>query len=125
MGQIILAAMFIMAGLPKITTPIQELSASLPLAAEAFVCFIGISEVLGGLRLLFPVALRIVLILTPYAALGLATIMVLAMFYHISIGELTVVGVNLGLGALASFVAWERLKKAPIYPKAISKVRNY
>lgn len=127
-GQIMLAAMFIMAGLWKTTTPLQELSTSLPLATEvpeALVRFIGISELLGGLGLLLPGILRVKPILTPCAALGLVIIMILAMFYHISKGELAAVGINFALGALASFVAWGRFKKAPIYPKAISKVKNY
>lgn len=127
-AQLILAAMFIMVGLWKTTTPIQALSASLPLAAEvpvAMVRFIGISELLGGIGLLLPGILRIKPILTPYAALGLATIMILAIFHHMMKGEWSAIGINLALGALAAFVAWGRFKKAPIEPRSIRQVNHY
>src|SRR5690554_2349376 len=86
-SQVILAAMFIMAGLPKATTPLQELSVSMPLvmeAPEALVRFIGISEVLAGIGLILPGVLKIKPILIPWAAVGLVVVMVLAIIYHLA-----------------------------------------
>jgi putative oxidoreductase len=76
--------------------------------------FIGTSELLGALGLILPAAMRIKPVLTGFAALGLLTIMVLAALFHASRGEFGMLRVNSVLGALAAFVAWGRLKKAPI-----------
>ena len=107
-AQIILAAMFIFAGFPKATQPIDELAAWLPLVNEtpvALVRFIGITELLGGIGLLLPGILRIKPILTAYAAVGILLIMIMAIGYHISKGEFAALGTNIGLGLLAAFVA--------------------
>jgi putative oxidoreductase len=119
-AQVALALMFIMTGVMKLAQPIEELAKSLPWASQvpaAFVRFIGLSELLGGLGLILPAAFRIKPVLTPWAALGLATIMILASGFHLSRGESSVIGMNLILAAIALFIAWGRFKKAPIYPK--------
>lgn len=116
-GQLVLAAMFGMAGVMKLTTPIPELAQMLPWAAslpEAMVRFIGASELAGGLGLVLPAATRIKPGLTALAAAGLAIIMVLASAFHLMRGEADALPINLGLLALALFVAWGRSKKAPI-----------
>ncbi|MGB0428865.1 MAG: DoxX family protein [Bacteroidia bacterium] len=118
-AQGLLALAFIMAGLMKITSPIEDLAANgmsfVTEYSEGMVRFIGISEVLGALGLLLPSLLRIKPILTPIAAIGLATVMVLAAIYHITHNEPPVP--NVILFALAAFVAWGRLKAAPIQAK--------
>ncbi|MFY0654661.1 MAG: DoxX family protein [Cyclobacteriaceae bacterium] len=118
-AQGLLAAAFLMAGFMKITTPIDELAANgmsfVNVFSEGMVRFIGVSEVLGGIGLILPALLRIKPVLTPIAAIGLAVVMVLAAIYHISVGEPPVP--NIILLALASFVGWGRIKKAPIQPK--------
>lgn len=120
-AQVLLAAMFLMAGIMKATQPIEELSQSMTWVNDfsaGMVKFIGISELLGGIGLLLPALLRIKPIFTPLAALGLFIIMVLAFIYHISNAEYQALGINLILGAIAVFIAWGRYKKAPIQPKA-------
>lgn len=118
-AQVLLAAAFIMAGLSKTATPINELAENgMPFVnsfSEGMVRFIGISELLGGLGMILPALLRIKPILTPIAATGLAIVMVLAAIYHISVGEAPIP--NVILFGLAAFVAWGRFKKAPIQPK--------
>jgi putative oxidoreductase len=117
----LLAFAFIGAGLMKSTAPIEQLQANMPwMSGEMgkLVRFIGVSELLGGLGLILPTATRIKPILTPLAALGLATIMVLAAATHGSRGEFGAIGVNVVLGGLAAFVAWGRFKKAPVAPRA-------
>jgi len=49
--------------------------------------FIGVSELAGALGLILPAATRIRPGLTPLAALGLSTIMALAMLFHLVRGE--------------------------------------
>ena len=118
--QFLLAAMFLMAGFMKLSQPIDELSKSLPWAAqvpEGLVRFIGAAEVLGALGLILPALLRIKPILTPIAALGIATVMLFAIFFHGSRGENSAIGMNVVLIIIAALIAWGRFKKAPIAPK--------
>ena len=116
--QILLAFAFGMAGFMKSTQPVDALvqsgvqwASQVPLS---MVRFIGISEFLGAVGLVLPAATKIKPSLTPLAALGLLTIMVLAMAFHLSRGELQATPVNIVLGGLAAFVAWGRTKKVPI-----------
>ena len=68
----------------------------------------------GAIGLILPAATKIKPTLTPLAALGLLTIMILAMAFHLSRGEAQALPINMVLGGLAAFVAWGRTKKAPI-----------
>ncbi|HEX8278774.1 MAG TPA: DoxX family protein [Segetibacter sp.] len=118
--QVLLAAMFLMAGFMKLSQPIATLSQSLPWTAqmpELFVRFIGVAEVLGALGLILPSLLRIQPRLTPIAAIGLALVQLFAMIFHISRGETSVIGMNLILLLIAVIIAWGRSKKARIAPK--------
>ncbi len=116
--QLLLGAMFTMAGVMKATAPIPELVAKGVIWAkdipEPLVRFIGASEFLGAMGLLLPSLTRIKPILTPVAAIGLATIMALAVPFHLSRGEPAAIVFNLVLGGLAAFIAWGRFAKAPI-----------
>lgn len=119
-AQVILAAMFLMAGVMKSTQPIEQLGASMSWVNDfsaGMVRFIGISELLGGIGLLLPALLRIKPVRTPLAALGLFTVMVFALVYHITKGEYESLGMNVILGAIAFFIAWGRYKKVPIAEK--------
>ena len=120
--QLLLALAFGGAGLMKSSQPIDALvqngmvwAADVP---TAMVRFIGISELLGALGLILPAATRIRPGLTPLAACGILTIMILAMAFHLSRGEPQALPINLLLGGLAAFVAWGRTKKAPIPPRS-------
>lgn len=120
-AQIILAAVYVMAGFMKLTQPIDALVASGMAYAgdypELLTRFIGTMEVLGAIGIILPAATRIAPFLTPLAALGFATIQVLAIGLHTMRGELQVLPVNFVLLALALFVLWGRLRKAPISPR--------
>ena len=120
-GQGILAAMFLMAGTMKSTQPIEQLATSLPWVTEVpagLVRFIGISELLGAIGLILPSVLRIQPKLTVYAAFGIIAIMLFALIFHITKGEFSVIGINIVLGLIATFVAWGRTKKVPMQPKS-------
>jgi uncharacterized membrane protein YphA (DoxX/SURF4 family) len=109
--QIVLGGMFIMAGFMKSLQPINELAKSLPWVAEssaALVRFIGVSELLGGVGLILPMALKIKPRLTIWAALGLCAIMILATIFHVSRGEYGVIGMNIIIAAISGFIAWAR-----------------
>ena len=119
-AQSLLAAMFIMAGLMKASQPVEALAESLPWVTSTplgLVRFIGVSELLGGIGLILPTALRIKPFLTTWAALGLVAVMVLAAGFHASRGEFEAIGMNVFLMAFAGLIAWGRSKKAPISAK--------
>jgi uncharacterized membrane protein YphA (DoxX/SURF4 family) len=119
--QVLLAALFGMAGFTKLSTPITELATQLPWvlqAPEALVRFIGLSEFAGALGLVLPAATRIQPRLTPLAAGGLVVVMILASLFHVSRGELGMLPVTFTIGSLAAFVAWGRAKGAPIAPRS-------
>ena len=119
-AQVILAVMFGMGGFMKMTAPMDTLVQTVPWSADlpvALVRFIGASELAGALGLLLPALTRIKPGLTPLAAAGLATIMLFAAVFHIMRGELAALPFNVGLGALALFVAWGRTRRAPIAPR--------
>lgn len=74
-------------------------------------------ELLGGIGVVLPALLRIKPWLTPLAALGLLSIMVLAFGFHVTRDEWHALPANTILGAMAAFVAWGRLTKARIKPR--------
>ena len=120
-AQVILAAVYIMAGLMKLTQPIDALVASGMAYAgdypELLTRFIGTMEVAGAIGIILPAATRIAPFLTPLAALGFSAIQVLAIGLHSMRGEFQVLPVNFVLLALSLFVLWGRLRKAPIAPR--------
>lgn len=119
-AQVVVAGMFVMAGFTKVSMPIPEVIANVPALegmAGGLIRFIGISELLGAIGMIVPTLTRIQPKLTAYAGAGLATIMVLAAVVHGTRGEFSMIAMNLVLGALALFVTWGRLKKAPVLPK--------
>lgn len=80
--------------------------------------FSGTAEILGGLGLILPSALRIMPKLTPLAAAGLALIMVGAAVWHFPRGEMLNIGSNIVLMILAGFVAYGRWRLSPIEPRS-------
>ncbi|MFK8101858.1 MAG: DoxX family protein [Saprospiraceae bacterium] len=118
--QVLLGAMFIMAGAMKTFQPVEALTEALPWVESTplgLVRFIGVSELLGGIGLLLPSLLKIKPNLTVLAAIGLAVVMLLAALFHGSRGEFPGIGVNLVIMGMAAFVAWGRSKKVPILAK--------
>jgi putative oxidoreductase len=107
-----------MAGVMKFATSIEE-QRKMEWAKHVpggLIHFVGIAEILGAIGLLLPSVLKIKPWLTPWAALGLALVMVLAMALNISVGETKPVVAILIVAAMALFVAWGRFKKIPVKP---------
>lgn len=116
-AQCVAAAAFLAAGGMKLSAPIETLQAQMPWVEGALggsVRFIGAVEVLGAIGLTVPAATRVMPKLTPLAAVGLGTVMLLAAVTHLSRGEAPMVAINGLLGGLAAFIAWGRFRKAPI-----------
>lgn len=120
-AQVLLGLAFAAGGAMKATTPIAELALKMPWAAaipEALTRFIGISELAGGVGLILPSLTRIKPVLTAFAGVGLAIIMVLAALLHVQRGEFAALPINFVLGGLAAFIAWGRFRGAPIAPRS-------
>jgi putative oxidoreductase len=119
--QVLLAGVYLMAGFMKATQLITQLSQTLPWVAEypeALVRFIGVAEIAGGAGLILPAILRIRPSLVPLAATGLALIQIFAALFHVSRGELAMLGANSILLIIAIFIAWGRFYKYPFSSKA-------
>jgi putative oxidoreductase len=115
--QVLLALLFIFAGGMKLVTPYEEMAKQMAngpvVFSEPFLKFIGLAELLGGLGLILPSALRIKPGLTPLAAAGLVIIMIGATVISLKMG-FSVALMPLVTGILAAFVAYGRWKLAPI-----------
>jgi uncharacterized membrane protein YphA (DoxX/SURF4 family) len=111
-AQIVLAGMFMFAGLLKLTQPKEKLIDSGQAWVEDFeptqIRGIAVLELLAAIGLILPAALDIVPVLTPIAASGLVLLMLGASATHVRRGELNILPINLVLLALALFVAIER-----------------
>ncbi|GAA0829692.1 DoxX family protein [Streptosporangium amethystogenes subsp. fukuiense] len=111
-AQILLAVMFLIAGLTKATQPRENLIARLGGWVEDFsagqIKGIGILEVLAGIGLVLPAFTGILPVLTPLAAAGLVITMIGAIVVHVRRKEYSALVMNLLLLALAAFVAWGR-----------------
>ena len=82
-------------------TGVENLSGSL-------IRFIGVSEILGAIGIILPWLTGIVPILTPVAATGLGTIMILAAIVHFQRNEKTTAIENLMILLVCAFVAYGR-----------------
>ena len=79
---------------------------------QAFVVFIGVAELVGAFGLILPLAMYIAPILTPIAAAGLATIVLLGALYHVARKEHREIGVNVVFFVLTLFIVIGRFKPA-------------
>ena len=109
--QILATIAFVMAGSMKVFTPYEDLVLMENMAwandfSSTQIILIGILEILGGLGLIVPMALKRVNFLIPSAASGLALIMIGAIITHIGRGEPIIV--NLVLLLLTLSVAFFR-----------------
>jgi hypothetical protein len=111
--QVLLAAIFVVAGGMKLILPIEEMTKDMAMPG-AFLRFIGVAEVLGGLGLILPGLLHIRPGLTPLAAVGLVMIMIGAVVVTVmSMGVATAL-LPLVVGCLAAFIAYSRWRRIPL-----------
>lgn len=110
----ILALMFLMAGLTKLSKSEKELAKSLGDWVNGYglskIRLIGLVEVLGAIGLILPGLLSFLPpVLTPLAAAGLAITMIGAMQLHLKRQEKDKLKMNLMLFIMATFVVIGRL----------------
>lgn len=116
--QILLALLFLAAGVPKLIFTVDQMMKNAPPNAirfpELFMKFIGVVEVLGALGLVLPGLLRRQQYLTPLAAVGLLIVMIGAVVVSImSTGVATAI-LPFIAGLLCAFVAYGRSKLSPL-----------
>jgi uncharacterized membrane protein YphA (DoxX/SURF4 family) len=114
--QVLLAALFLFAGVMKFVMPIAEMTKKMPLPAW-FLYFIGVAEILGGLGLVLPSLLRIRPGLTPLAAAGLVIIMIGATVISVQTGGAKAAVPAFVALVLSAFVAYGRWRLWPIAAK--------
>lgn len=118
-AQSLIALTLIWAAYAKLLQPIEETAKMLPWALDnpGLLTFTGIIDLLGGIGIILPAALKIQPKLSVFAAYGTIVLMIAAIIFHISRGEVSLIGMNIFFLILAVFVVWGRTKKAPILPK--------
>jgi len=103
----LLAFVFIASGSMKLFNFDQYAQMAPALAdSRGLVTFIGLCELAGAVGLILPRLTGILPVLSTWAAVGLATIMVLATGFHLMHGEYSHVTITLPLFALAAFVVY-------------------
>ncbi|MBV9771824.1 MAG: DoxX family protein [Bryobacterales bacterium] len=111
--QMLLALLFLFAGGVKLSLPIAALTKQTPILPGLFLRFVGVCEVLGATGLIFPGLLRIHEWLTPFAAAGLAGIMIGATTVTLLTGTIAMALFPFGVGLLAGYVAYARWRIRP------------
>jgi uncharacterized membrane protein YphA (DoxX/SURF4 family) len=115
--QILMAALFLFAGVMKFIMPMEEMQKQMPVALSAgFIYFIGVAEAAGGLGMILPSALRIKPWLTPLAACGLVIIMAGAVWLGLISPDAKNAIMPAIVGLLLVFVAYGRSRLAPLRP---------
>lgn len=115
--QVLLALAFLAHGLLLLSPPaaiVDQLNASL---SRWFQLFLGIAEVLAAIGLILPGLTRILPSLVAWAAGGIMIVMVAATIYHVARDEMLSAVITLVLLAMATFVAYMRLRVLPIPPR--------
>jgi uncharacterized membrane protein len=104
-------------GAPKLLLPLEMIPMPLPLP-EWFVRSIGVAEVLGAVGLILPGLSRIRPGLTSLAAAALVLLTICAAGYQLLARQPENAFFALVIGLLAAFVAYGRLRLAPLSPGA-------
>ncbi|HEV3056693.1 MAG TPA: DoxX family protein [Vicinamibacterales bacterium] len=115
--QVLLALAFLGHGCLLLFPPaavVEQMNASLP---RWFQLFVGVAEVLAAVGFTLPGLTRIQPWLVPAAAAGVMIVMISATFFHTMRGELSSAATTAVLLAMATFVAYMRLRVAPIRPR--------
>jgi uncharacterized membrane protein YphA (DoxX/SURF4 family) len=111
--QWLLALLFVFAGGMKLVLPIEEMTKEIALPG-AFLRFIGVAELLGGLGLVLPSLTGIRPGLTPLAAAGLVIIMIGATVIGLMTGGAATALMPLVVGLALAFVAYGRWQLLPL-----------
>ena len=105
----LLAAMFLLAGVPKLVMSAAQMAAPGPIQLPVvFIRFIGVCEILGSIAMIVPTWTRIRPGLTPLGAAGLVIIMIGATIVNLVDGPAAAAVLTAMLGLMAAYVVWGR-----------------
>ncbi|SEO06316.1 DoxX-like family protein [Duganella sp. CF517] len=124
LAQIAVALVFAASGLTKLFMPIAELTAMMTWPGDyplPFVRAIGMVDLLGAAGVLLPSLTRIRPWLTVLAAGCCVLLQILAIGFHASRGEFSVLPLNFVLLPLCVLVLWGRGKSMPIKERTASR----
>jgi hypothetical protein len=112
-AQGLLAAMFLLAGAPKLVMSAAEMTAPGPIQLPvAFIRFIGVCEILGSIAMILPWLTHIRPALTPLGAGGLVIIMIGATVINLVNGPAAAAVLTAVLGLTAAYVVRGRWRSA-------------
>ncbi len=113
-AQLLLSVSLLWSTWTKWFTPADQLAAMWPWTADnpMLTKVTGVFDLLAALGLVLPTLLRIQPKLTVYAAYGVIALMVAAIVFHVSRGEVSNIAPNFVFMAIAGFIAWGRNKKS-------------
>jgi len=121
--QALLALFFALgSGAPKLVMPTEQLPMPIPLPS-AFVHLIGVAEVLGAIGLILPGLVRVRTGLTPLAAACLVLLTLCATGYQLLASQPGNAAFAAVIGLLCAFVAYGRLRLAPLRAAAHAQPR--
>jgi uncharacterized membrane protein len=109
-----LLAIFLLMGTFLKFQPIEQIAVMMPWTGEIpenMVRMIGLIDLLGAVGLILPGLLNIKPQLTYWAALGVCTLMLSAIVFHVARGEAAVISANIVALGFAVFIAWGRKSK--------------
>jgi uncharacterized membrane protein YphA (DoxX/SURF4 family) len=112
------AILFLLVGGFKLALPAEDLAASARGVPVALLRVAGATEVLGAFGLILPAATRILPILTPVAATGLALQMVGAIITNIAVGAYSAIPMAAVLMAVSAWIAWLRFGRYAVEPRS-------
>ena len=112
--QLLLAAAFFAHGWLVLAPPPDIAVKMYEVLPRSFWLFLGVAEILAAVGLTLPGLTRIQPQLVVWAAVGIVIVMVSATIYHVMRGEFSSAVITLLLLAMATFVAYMRLRVLPI-----------
>jgi uncharacterized membrane protein YphA (DoxX/SURF4 family) len=114
----LLALGFLAVGAAKLFAPAADLASSAHGVPVVLLRIAGVTEVLGALGLILPAATRIMPILTPIAAAGLAVQMLAASIVNVFTKQYGSIAMTALLLVLSAGVAWARFGPYAIEPRS-------
>ncbi|MBD3166150.1 DoxX family protein [bacterium] len=118
--QIVLGLMMMFTGMIKMIMPYEQLAGQMAWVQDLrpfMIRVIAFFELLGGIGLIIPTALRIKPFLTAWAAVGIGLIMTGAVATHIVRNEWGMTLLPFGLLLMAGIIAIGRFKIYPVHPR--------
>jgi len=114
----VVAVLFLMIGGAKLLASTADLAESAQGVSVTLLRVAGATEILGALGLILPAATRILPVLTPIAAAGLAVQMAAATITNIAVGSYSAIPMTVILMLVTAWIAWMRFGPYAVQPRS-------